>query len=174
MGKSGVVKVRIDGRADYVPRDLPWERSFRIEEDLGPVDIGEFRKPEGNDAWPFPWGANETRGGRVGDRICHLLEDIVLRSERDDAGLLGRPQVFPATQPGVLRTREESVKALQELRQAGLGISNHSVPMVGHDAHGVNQNAGKPGCVGKAVANQLIGTPGWLQQELPLRTAPRH
>jgi hypothetical protein len=65
------------------------------------------------------------------------------------------------------------MKLLEELRQARERIGDDAVPVVGHDADGVQQHARLAGRHRQAVAHEVIGASRWFQQELPLGAAPR-
>ena len=64
------------------------------------------------------------------------------------------------------------MKAFQELWQAGFGVGHHTMPMVGHEADSVQQDASVLGSERKAVLHGLIRDARGAQQELALRTAP--
>ena len=50
----------------------------------------------------------------IGEVVDHLAEHVLGLHETDDAGLLHRPEVLPATAQGVLVLGEELVEALEE------------------------------------------------------------
>src|SRR6185369_18043259 len=65
----------------------------------------------------------------------------------------------------------ELVKDLEKLGQARVWVGQHAVPMVGHEAHGVESDAGAFGGECQAVLDVVIGEPRRTEQELTLRAS---
>jgi hypothetical protein len=63
------------------------------------------------------------------------------------------------------------MKRLEKFGQPRLWVSEHAMPVVGHDAHCVQYYAGLLCREREAVLDIVIGDTGWPKQELPLRAA---
>ena len=74
------------------------------EEMLGPgrrqTAAGE-RGLEGGDPWPVLDRVDQVGGGRVGEGVDHLVENVVGLGQVNHGGCLRRPEVLEATELGV-------------------------------------------------------------------------
>ena len=110
---------------------------------------------------------------RVAEGVGHLVDDVVGIDEANDAGLLGGPEVLPATAQGVLALGEELVEMLDECRVAAVGVVDARVMMVAHRDGEEDTDTEPLGGDCKAVDERVVGLAVRPHQELSLGAAAR-
>ena len=166
-----ITEAKEDSRPYKPERQPVRQRAIGVEKIVGHLGLTFFAESIRDHAWPVVRRFDQTRDGRVAERVSHLLEHVAFRDEQHHARLVRRPEVFPATQRGVLGFGDEFVKDLEKLRQARVWIGQYAVPMVGHEAHGLERDAGALGGEYQAVLDAVFGEARRAQQELELRAA---
>jgi len=133
--------LQLELRVNRRPRKLELngfgERAFWVEEDVGHVDRTALPDAGADHAGPFARRAHQAGRSRVSDGVGHFFDHVVVGDEQHDAGLVGGPEVFPATERGILRFGEQAMEVREELRQARARVGDDTVPVVGHEADGV-------------------------------------
>ncbi len=104
----------------------------------------------------------------VAEGIGHLVDHVVGIEEANDVGLLGAPEVLPATTQGVLALGEELVEMLDERRIAAVGVVDARVMMVAHRDGEEDVDAEPLGGDCKAVDERTVGLAVGPHQELSL------
>jgi len=66
---------------------------------------------------------------------------------------------------------DELMEDFEKLGQAGFGVGEHAVPVIGHEAHGVQQHARVLGGECQTIFDDLVCSARGPEQELALRTA---
>jgi len=114
---------------------------------------------------------DEAGGDGVGEEIDHLLEDVFVGDQADFAVASGGEEALPAPAEGVEGAGEESIEAVHELRQAGFGVGDAEMEVVGEDHEAMDLNAVGIGGVGQAVVER--GRDGRVgAEEVPALDAP--
>ena len=79
----------------------------------------------------------------VGEYVDHLVQDVGLGFEPDDAGLRGRPQGLPPASVDVDDDSDESVEPREEARKNAEWVNHNCVVVVAED-HGTADSNGEP------------------------------
>ena len=144
---------------------------FRVEEAVRHLDFLLLAETSRNHAGPVMGRLDESSDGGVGERVIHLLEQIVVGDEQDDAGLMGGPKVFPTAERSVLGFCDELGEDLEKRRESPVGVGENPVPVIEHEAHRMQHHAGALGRERQALLNVFVGEPRRPEEELALRAA---
>lgn len=104
----------------------------------------------------------------IGEGVNHFLDDVRWVDEADDAGLLGGPEVLPATAQGVLALGEELVEMLEKGGVVSVGVFDPGVMVVAHGGREDDANAVALGGDGETVDERVVGPVVGAHEELPL------
>jgi hypothetical protein len=151
-------------------------RSFLAEEVLGSGGSKRAsveQKMERRDSRPVVGPVYQVVLHRIAKGVGHLVDDVVGIDEADDAGLLGRPEVLPATVEGVLTLGEELVEMLDERRVAAVGVVDARMMMIAHRDGEEHANAESLRGDCEAIDERVVGLAVRPHQELPLGAAAR-
>ena len=108
---------------------------------------------------------------RVGEGVDHLVDDVVGVDQTNDAGLLGGPEVLPATAEGVLTFGEEFVKMLDEGGVIAVGVVDAGMVVVAHRGGEDDLDPVASGSDGQAINECVVRLPIRTHEELPLGAA---
>jgi len=173
-GPFGLRKVLEATRADDLEADDFGHAAVVPEEVLGASggDVSACDGSlEGADTWPVLDGIDQIGGGRIGEGVGHLAEDVVGLGEADDGGRLGGPEVLEAVEMGVLAAGEEPVEMLGEDGEVAVGVVDACVVVVRHCDRKYDLYLRAIGGQGQAVDEGVVGVFVGAQEEAPLGTA---
>ena len=114
---------------------------------------------------------DQPRQNRISQGVRNLIQDVGLGAKRNETRWFRGPNVLPSTEESVDELSREHVDEFHEKRGKAIGVRKYAMPVVGHDANGMNLNRESLAGAGEDIAESEGDVPVRAQEELPLGTA---